>query len=192
MNSALFIGASALVGAIAWRGRGGWYGLGSTQLSRVFGVLPLLPFAWWAGDWHAAIAAALLWPPLMFGWAEWQDMGTVADNDDFVGMTGRGFLQVSLSVTALHLLVSFDAAIPFMWVGALMGVIYWLARQPKSWPIVTVFGRNLIDGFTSVAELVVGATLYAGFVATVQFHAAFGRFTSEISQPLIRFLETLP
>lgn len=190
-TAAVLIGA-ALVGAIAWRGRGGWFGLGSTQLSRIFGVLPLLPFAWWVGDWHAVVAAALLWPPLMFGWAEWQDMGTVADNDDFVGMTGRGFLQVALSVTALHQLVSVDSAIPFMWLGGLMGVIYWLACQARSWPVIVLFGRNLVDGFTSVAELVVGAMLYAGFVASVVFAAPIGRFAADALRPLFELLERLP
>lgn len=193
MGVGAVIVAAALVGAIGWRGRGGWYGLGSTGLSRVLGVVPLAPFAWWAGEWPALVAAMLLIPPLTFGWAEWQDMGTVADNDDFVGMTGRGFLQVSLSVTALHLLVSNEASIVFMWVGATMGAIYWTAKEFRRHvrPIV-VFGRNLVDGFTSVAELVVGATLYAGFVAAIVFAAPISRVTSAAVAPLLRFLETLP
>ncbi len=180
---------AALVGAIAWRGRGGFYRLGSTQLSRILGVLPLVPFAWWVGDWQAVIAALFLWPPLLVGWAEWQDMGTVADNDDFIGMTGRGFLQVALAVTALHPLVGPDSSLAFMWVGATMGLIYWTAMKIRYHvrPIV-VFGRDLIDGFTSVAELSVGAVLYTGFLLSVRYGEHFGGWLFYASKPIHRFV----
>lgn len=188
-HPAFIITLAALVGAIAWRGRGGWYRLGSTQASRVLGILPLLPFAWWAGDLPAAIAALFLFPPLMLGWAEWQDMGTVAQNDDFVGMTGRGFIQVALTSTVLHPLVDPDAGLAFLWIGALMGVVYWLAMKIRYHVKPIVFlGRDLVDGFTSIAELVFGAVLYAGFVLSVLYGGHLGGALYQWAKPVHRYM----
>ena len=89
----LILGFSIMMG-VFWRIRGGWLSLPSSQLGRLvpatfFGlVLHQVGVA----PWHALIAGLALWLGTVFPWAQWMDMGRVEDNDDEVGMTGRGMV----------------------------------------------------------------------------------------------------
>lgn len=158
-----FIAALAgLLGALVWRMRGGFL-MPSTQVGRVFAVLPLVAIGYGLAGWPAALAAALLFPTTLLPWGRWMDMGTMGDDDDLVGMTGRGFMQTSLVGAALAVVTSPLAGLIYLFAGASMGPIYWSAW--KAFPGVNLNG--FIDGPTSIAELAVGFTLYAAFVLVI-------------------------
>lgn len=160
--------AAGLLGALMWRMRGGFL-MPSTQVGRIFAVLPLVAIGYALAGWPAALAAALLFPTTLLPWGKWMDMGTMGDDDDLVGMTGRGFVQTSLAAAGLAVAASPLAGLIYLFAGALMGPIYWGAW--KAFPRVKPEGRLgsnvFIDGPTSIAELAVGFVLYAAFVLVV-------------------------
>ena len=98
--------------------------------------------------------------PLMFlsilpPWAQWMDMGRVADNDDFTGMLGRGLILTYLCGWFLYF---FGYGVALVISGPAMALIYygcWRLYPSKLKP------NSFIDGPTSVAELLVGFWLFS-------------------------------
>lgn len=153
---------SALGGAIAWRGRGGPFGLPSTQLTRVLCVVIMTAIAVAAtGLIGLCMAAHML--VIWVGWADWQRMERPTD---VLLMGARGLLQTLPTACALWYFGPNSAAYIYFAAGFLMGPIYWLAnRYLANVRHVTIFGKEWIDGPCSLAELGVGAFMTGAFVA---------------------------
>ena len=154
--------AFVLAAALAWRIRGGWLGLPSTTLGRSVPALVLGGTAWSLSTsiWAAGATAIGIFVGALLPWSRWQDVGHVADDDDLVGMMGRGLLLTWPTGLALWRL---GYSPIFMAGGILMGLLYWLA-----WKIPDGFKvGSFIDGQTAVAELATGAMLAGLLIATL-------------------------
>ena len=92
-NPLIIAAAFTLLMGVAWRIRGGWLALPSTTLARLVPATVYAIGAYLMSDnlWHLLMGPLLflgtIWP-----WGQWQDMGRVEENDDLVGMAGRGML----------------------------------------------------------------------------------------------------
>lgn len=157
--------AFVIAGALAWRIRGGWLGLPSTTLGRLVPSVLYGGFAYWLGV-PLLFSIALipsLWIGLIWPWAQWMDMGHVREDDDLIGMTGRGFL-----ITVLPGLLLWNPAL--VAAGGLMGPIYWAAWYSASGSVSSAprFQWNsFIDGPTAIGELVTGGMIFATLWAVV-------------------------
>lgn len=148
--------------ALAWRIRGGWLGVPSSTAGRLIpaSLLCLMALHITGHDPWMLMVLPLMWLGAIPAWAQWQDMGRVEDNDDFVGMTGRGLLLTWPVGLFLYL---YGLPPWFSFGGVLMGPIYWLAWR--------FFGRvrrgGFIDGPGAIAEMGVGAMLATLFYLTI-------------------------
>ncbi len=114
----------------AWRIRGGWLSLPSTQLARMVpvvvgtvGAVWFFPDAWTMWVWGVSLYLGMIWP-----WAQWMDMGRVAENDDFIGMSGRGMI---LTAPAGLLMYFHGMGIIMLVGGFFMGLIYWISWKVR-------------------------------------------------------------
>lgn len=152
---------SIIIGALVWRlrGWGGWST--SMTLKRFMATAPLMVIGFIFGGPHGMLAAATIFVMLMLPWGQWQDQGTVEDNDDLIGMTGRGCLQTLPAATILMPMT--PSAIILIWAGAMMGPIYWLCWKT----LRKIRCGTFIDGPTAWAELMTGGIIYGSFTATL-------------------------
>ncbi len=161
----LSIFLAAIVGGLLNRWRGGWLPWPESHNARRFGLtLALTAFvAYWTLDPFASAAALLLFPGLLPGWGRWFDMGRVQDDDDLLGLTGRGMVLTAPTGLALALLGHGPWA---MVCGGLMGPTYWLA-----WWIhdrVDLRRNSFLDGPTSLGEILFMAWVFAVVGLSVQ------------------------
>jgi len=120
--------AFILAMGLAWRVRGGLWALPSTTLARsVPAILMSLGCFWFSQSLWMLLAGPALFAATTMPWAQWMDMGTVEDNDDFVGMSGRGLL-LTLPLGLLFYFMGHGIIVQVG--GVLMGSIYW-----TSWKI---------------------------------------------------------
>lgn len=170
LHPAARIAASALLGALSWRVRGGAGNLGTTTKARWLGLgLPFMGLGYLNGGVDGLIAGFLMVPPVHLGWADWMSMGrngNSSKSNDVMAMTVRGLMQTSLSGSYLW---ARGYGPGMLLSGAAMGPCYWGAWEyypNKAKPRVPFFGSYLLDGPTSVGELCTGAA-YGGAMSAV-------------------------
>tara|TARA_R110000868_G_scaffold26805_1_gene102829 strand:- start:1028 stop:1537 length:510 start_codon:yes stop_codon:yes gene_type:complete len=157
---------SAVIGAIAWRGRGGPFGLPGTIITRVLCVLIITLAARFAAGplgWLMALHMLFIW----VGWADWQRMERPSD---VLMMSLRGLLQTAPTAAAVWYFGPHAAAYAYLTVGALMGPIYFAANRlyHSNEPRIVIGGKAWVDGPCSIAELVFGFVITSGFVLSFQ------------------------
>lgn len=143
-------GAFVVLMGIAWRIRGGWLKMPSTLLGRMVPtILMALGAAALSGNLWMLLAGPAVYLGMIMPWAQWMDMGRVEDNDDFVGLSGRGML-LTLPLGLLMYALGYGI-IPLVG-GVLMGTVYWV-----SWHI-----RLDTEGGEVGTGMLLGALVIAG------------------------------
>ncbi len=121
--------AFVLLMGVAWRVRGGWLALPSTNLARSVPVVLMSAGAYgFSQDLLMLATGPLLFLGMIWPWAQWMDMGNVEENDDFVGMSGRGLL-LTYPLGLLFYFTGYGIIVSAG--GILMGLIYWLSWKAK-------------------------------------------------------------
>jgi len=149
---------SCVIMAVAWRVRGGWLSVPSTQLGRLIPAVVLAAaILFFTGNVVVSLLSIpALWVGTIFPWAQWMDMGRVEENDDFVGMFGRGMILLA-PLAILFSLFGITAYPEYMIIaGGMMSPIYWL-----SWKAPDFRLGSFIDGSTAIGELATGAWIMA-------------------------------
>ncbi len=148
-NPLIIAAAFTLLMGVAWRIRGGWLALPSTTLARLVPATVYAIGAYLMSDnlWHLLMGPLLflgtIWP-----WGQWQDMGRVEENDDLVGMAGRGML-LCLAPGAFLALQGYPLLLLIF--GFLMGPIYWLSWRIKFYTMGGEVGTGLLLGVLTSA-----------------------------------------